>query len=93
MKSRYTKHLLWGVNAGIVLTAFMMVSSCGLYKKYERTEMGFVDSLYRRMDIGPGDTVSTASVSWDKMFTDPLLQEWINLPFPHPFLGTTGPYF
>ena len=83
MKSRYTKYLLWGVNAVAVLIAFMAVSSCGLYKKYERAEMQFVDSLYRRMDVGPGDTVSTASVAWDKMFTDPILQEWIRLGLEH----------
>ena len=61
----------------------MSLSSCGLYKKYERQEMSFVDSLYRRMNVGPSDTVSTASVSWDKMFTDPILQEWIRLGLEH----------
>ena len=45
--------------------------------------MHFVDSLYRRMDVRPSDTVSTASVSWDKIFTDPILQEWIRLGLEH----------
>lgn len=71
------------LRATVALIAFMAVSSCGLYKKYERAEMGFVDSLYRRMDIGPGDTVSTASVSWETIFTDPILQEWIKLGLEH----------
>ena len=75
------------LRATVALIAFMAVSSCGLYKKYERAEMGFVDSLYRRMNIGPGDTVSTASVSWETIFTDPILQEWIKLaelrPYPY----------
>ena len=66
-----------------VLTFSLLVSSCGLYKKYERPSVTFVDSLYRRMDIAPGDTVSTASVSWDKIFTDPILQEWIKLGLEH----------
>ncbi len=66
-----------------ICLAAMALSSCGLYKKYERAEMPFVDSLYRRLDIGPGDTVSTASVSWDKIFTDPVLQEWIRLGLEH----------
>jgi len=61
----------------------MTVSSCGLYRKYERADMHFVDSLYRRMDISAEDTVSTASVSWDKIFTDPILQEWIRLGLEH----------
>ena len=71
------------VKGCFALIAFLAVSSCGLYKKYERQELPFVDSLYRRMNVGPSDTVSTASVSWDKMFTDPILQEWIRLGLEH----------
>lgn len=71
------------VKGCVALIAFIAVSSCGLYKKYERQEMSFVDSLYRRMHVGPSDTVSTASVSWDKIFTDPILQEWIRLGLEH----------
>ena len=65
------------------LTLSLLTSSCGLYKKYERPSVTFVDSLYRRMDVAPWDTVSTASVSWDKIFTDPILQEWIKLGLEH----------
>ena len=57
-------------------SVLLMFSSCGLYRKYERAEMQFVDSLYRRMD-SPIDSSSTARVSWDMMFTDSLLQDWI----------------
>ena len=71
------------VKGCVALIAFIAVSSCGLYKKYERQEMNFVDSLYRRLDVKPSDTVSTASVSWDKIFTDPILQEWIKLGLEH----------
>ena len=66
-----------------ILAFSMLLSSCGLYKKYERADMGFVDSLYRRMDTRPEDSISTASVSWDKIFTDPILQEWIRLGLEH----------
>ena len=59
-----------------IATAFLLMTSCGLYKQYEREDMHFVDSLYRRMSV-PADSVSTASVSWDVMFTDPYLQNWI----------------
>ena len=62
----------------ILTIAILSLHSCGLYKKYEREQMWFVDSLYRRMEI-TGDTLSTASVSWNDMFTDPILQEWIQL--------------
>lgn len=59
-----------------IATAFLLMTSCGLYKQYEREDMHFVDSLYRRLSV-PTDSVSTASVSWDVMFTDPYLQDWI----------------
>lgn len=60
----------------IAITA-LALSSCGLYKQYEREEMQFVDSLYRRMNA-PQDSISTGSIAWERIFTDPLLQEWIN---------------
>ena len=60
----------------IAITA-LALSSCGLYKQYEREEMQFVDSLYRRMNV-PQDSISTGSIAWERIFTDPLLQEWIN---------------
>ena len=62
----------------ILTITILSLHSCSLYKKYEREQMWFVDSLYRRMEI-TGDTLSTASVSWNDMFTDPILQEWIQL--------------
>ena len=60
----------------ILLAAAISFNSCGLYKQYEREDMWFVDSLYRRMEV-PQDSLSTAIASWDAMFTDPILQEWI----------------
>jgi NodT family efflux transporter outer membrane factor (OMF) lipoprotein len=53
-----------------------LASGCGLYKQYERADMHFVDSLYRRMSV-PTDSTSSASVTWEEFFTDPLLREWI----------------
>lgn len=66
------------LKAIIITAATVFMSSCGLYKRYEREEIPFVDSLYRRMAI-PNDSISTASVTWDRIFTDSLLQEWIRL--------------
>ena len=60
----------------IITLLLLSLTSCGLYKQYEREDMHFVDSLYRRMSV-PADSVSTASLSWDAMFTDPYLQDWI----------------
>ena len=63
-------------NILLIALTCTLFSGCGLYKQYEREDMHFVDSLYRRMSV-PADSVSTASVSWDVMFTDPYLQDWI----------------
>lgn len=60
----------------IIILLLSSLSSCGLYRQYEREDLPFLDSLYRRMSV-PADSVSTASVSWDLIFTDPFLQEWI----------------
>lgn len=59
----------------IALTA-LSLCSCGLYRQYEREDIHFVDSLYRRMSV-PTDSISTGSVDWEIIFTDPLLQDWI----------------
>ncbi len=68
----------------LILAAILSLSSCGIYREYERPELWFVDSLYRRMEV-TADSVSTASISWDRMFTDPILQDWIKsgLEFNH----------
>ena len=63
-------------NILLIALTCTLLSGCGLYRQYEREEMHFVDSLYRRMSV-PTDSISTAVMSWDVMFTDPLLQEWI----------------
>lgn len=62
----------------LIIIASVSLSSCGLYTKYERADMHFVDSLYRRLSV-QSDSASTASISWNQIFTDSLLQEWINL--------------
>lgn len=59
--------------AVLVLTSS---SSCSFYKEYQRPNLHFVDSLYRRMEVLP-DSISTAAISWDKFFTDSLLKVWI----------------
>lgn len=61
-----------------IILAGLLLSSCGLYKQYEREEMHFVDSLYRRISV-PTDTVSSASVTWEEFFTDQHLQNWIKI--------------
>ena len=62
----------------LLIAGLLSLSSCGLYKKYERPEMAFTDSLYRRLPQ-TADTASLAQVSWEEFFTDPVLKEWIAL--------------
>lgn len=60
----------------ILLTGFLLfaLTGCGVYKQYSRPEVN-TDGLYRDMDVT--DSLSLASVSWQELFTDPLLQELI----------------
>lgn len=62
----------------IIIAALVLFSgaSCSFYKEYQRPELPFVDSLYRRMEVLP-DSISTAAISWETFFTDSLLKEWI----------------
>ena len=52
------------------------MAGCSIYKPYRRPEIKTdVDSLYR--DVDNPDTVSIATLSWGKLFTDPCLQKLI----------------
>jgi len=57
------------------LTATVM-QSCFVAKDYKRPELKTAD-LYRN-EVVSTDTISLANVSWDKVFTDPLLQGYIS---------------
>ena len=61
----------------ILLTVIMM-SSCSLYKEYERPEINFVDSLYNRIPTAD-DYESIASLTWRELFADTLLHNLIEL--------------
>ncbi|MBR5499447.1 MAG: efflux transporter outer membrane subunit [Bacteroidales bacterium] len=62
----------------VIVAALVLISSasCSFYKEYQRPDLPFVDSLYRRMEVLP-DSISTAAISWETFFTDTLLKEWI----------------
>lgn len=51
------------------------VSSCGLYKRYQRPDVK-TDGLYRDT-IDQTDTTSLGNVAWRELFTDPQLQDLI----------------
>ena len=80
IKMREMKRTIYMIiAAAAVLLSF---DSCSLYRHYERPDMFWVDSLYRRIPAS-ADTVSSASVSWDTFFTDSLLRNWIELGLTH----------
>lgn len=66
-----------------ILAALMAaVSSCGLYKEFEKPDTAFADSLYRRLPAS-ADTTLISSLTWQDFFTDPLLKEWIEVGLKH----------
>ena len=60
----------------IYLLAACSLSSCHIYKSYERPELP-TDSLYRKPDIPQVDTLNFGNLSWREVFTDPKLQSLI----------------
>lgn len=60
-----------------VAAVLIMSASCSFYKEYQRPDIHFVDSLYRRMEVLP-DSISSAAISWEQFFTDSLLKMWIH---------------
>lgn len=70
MKSRITYSLL----------LMLLLSSCSLYSRYQRPDvLQNEENLYRNME---NDSVNTndstiATLSWRELFTDPMLQDWI----------------
>lgn len=57
----------------IYLLAVCSLSSCHIYKSYERPELP-TDSLYRKPDIPQTDTLNFGNLSWREVFTDLKLQ-------------------
>jgi len=52
-----------------------ILSSCSVYKEYQKTDMPLVDSLFAANSAA--DSACFASVGWGTFFTDPLLQRLI----------------
>lgn len=68
----------------IMITAAVLVSSCSIYRKYQRPgDIVPVDSLYRAELTSPEDVVAAEDstsfgyMPWEEMFTDPHLQALI----------------
>lgn len=62
---------------GVALTlVFLSLQSCFVAKEYARPET-VVESEQFRTDKLPQDSLSMATVSWKEIFTDPILQNYI----------------
>ena len=69
----------------LTIAAVAVVSSCSIYRKYQRPEdVVPMDSLYRAELVSPEedaraaeDSTSFGYMPWEEMFTDPYLQELI----------------
>lgn len=70
------KNILYKIAFSAV--ALLSLGSCGLYTKYERPDVSFTDSLYRRLP-SESDTASIATLKWNDLFSDPILQNWIKV--------------
>lgn len=60
----------------LVAIAGLLMQSCFTAKKYERPDIQAED-LYRT-EVAAQDSTSLADVSWNDLFTDPVLQQHIN---------------
>lgn len=61
----------------IILMAATLMSSCGVYNRYERPADISVSETYRDMDLAESDSSNLAQLSWKELFTDPYLQALI----------------
>lgn len=60
----------------IALSVAVGLYGCQVYKPYQRPDIAISDSLYRE-PVAVTDTSSLASLSWQELFTDELLQQLI----------------
>ena len=56
----------------------IFLSSCNIYRQFERPEMDASDSYRTLEGMTEADTASIADLSWNEIYTDPNLQTLIN---------------
>lgn len=61
----------------IIILAAAAMTGCGIYKPYTRPEEVKTDGLYG--DIETADTMTLGNIRWQEMFTDPYLQNLIEV--------------
>lgn len=71
----------------IMISAAAILSSCGIYNKYERPEVetkGIVRDVLSATDtLAVADTASFGNMPWKSVFTDPQLQSLIDTALVH----------
>lgn len=74
-------------NLFILVSAAALLSSCGIYTKYERPEVntkGIVRDVASTTDtLAVSDTTSFGNLPWKSVFTDPQLQSLIDTALTH----------
>lgn len=70
------------LNIIAIMSATVLMSSCGLYNKYERPDVT-TDNIIRdaAQYVNTADTTSFGNVEWRNVFTDPILQGHIQQAF------------
>lgn len=58
--------------------ASMMLSGCNIYKKYETPQTTALTKAYVEARQMPADSTAFGNLLWEKVFTDPVLQDLIN---------------
>ena len=66
----------------VIMSCTLLLSSCGIYKKYERPEVNtkglYRDALSDQDTLVSNDTTTLGSTPWREVFTDPKLQTLID---------------
>src|SRR5690606_15384270 len=65
------------IKGAVLILAFLSLQSCFVAKEYTRPETD-VESQSFRTDQLPQDSLSMATISWKEIFTDPILQGYID---------------
>ena len=63
----------------------LLTSACGIYSEYKRPELAVVDSLYSHIppQAISTDSSSIAFLTWEELFTDSLLRNYIRIGLEH----------
>jgi len=64
------------IKLSLIVVAMLSLQSCFVAKKYNQPEVGLEEANFRTDQIAK-DSVSMAAVSWQELFTDPILAQYI----------------